>query len=60
MAKDANEVISQKLDTIIGLLQRLVALELARNGVDRGKIARNLRTATATVVKMLEGVKRGK
>lgn len=58
MAKDPSEVINQKLDTIIGLLQRLLALELARSGVPREKIAKHLRTAAAAVVGMLQGVKK--
>jgi hypothetical protein len=42
---------------MIGLLQQLVALEMAREGTPKQTIAKHLRLAKATVVSMLKGVK---
>jgi hypothetical protein len=50
--------LEKKLDMTIGLLQHLLALELAREGVPRQAIAKHLRVATASVSKMLRGTKR--
>ncbi|WP_315831740.1 helix-turn-helix domain-containing protein [Bradyrhizobium prioriisuperbiae] len=47
-----------KLDTAITLLQHLLALELAREGVKQQAIAKHLRVATASVNKMLKGTRR--
>lgn len=60
MVRDRDQIIEQKLDTIIGLLRHLVALELARGGVTQQAIGRHLRVATATVVKMLRGIDKEK
>ena len=60
MTKYQDKVIEQKLDIIIGLLQHLVALELMKGGVTKQAIAKHLHVATATVVKMLKGVKKEK
>lgn len=49
--------VEQKLDTAIGLLQHLLALELAREGVSQQTIAKHLHVATARVNAMLKGVK---
>ncbi|MEJ1967426.1 MAG: hypothetical protein WDN03_02125 [Rhizomicrobium sp.] len=58
MAKEAGSKLEQKLDTAIGLLQHLLALELAKGGVPQQEIAKHIHVANATVVKMLKGVKR--
>jgi len=58
MEKDKDQIIANKLDTLIELSQRLLALELFRSGATRGTIAKQVRVATATVVKMLKGIKR--
>lgn len=50
--------VEQKLDTIIELLKHLVAVELARGGVPQAKIAKRVKLATATVNKMLQGIKK--
>jgi transposase-like protein len=50
--------VEEKLDTIIELLKHLVAVELARGGVPQTKIAKRVRLATATVNKMLQGIKK--
>ena len=55
---DQNEIVGKKLDSLIELTQNLLALELAKNGVPVAEIAKRLHVATATVVKMLRGVKR--
>ena len=52
-----NAALEQKLDVVIGLLQQLVALEMAREGTPKQAIAKQLRVAKATVVSMLKGVK---
>ena len=54
---DNDELIQKKLDTIIELLRQLVALELSKRGTPRDVIGKRLHIATATVVKMLKGVK---
>lgn len=60
MAKGNNQIIEKKLDTLIELLQRLLALELLKNGVTMQEIGKHLHVATKTVVKMLAGVKKEK
>lgn len=50
--------LEEKIDTVIELLQHLVALELARSGVRQTVIAKHLHVANAKVGKLLEGVKR--
>lgn len=56
--KNGGTGLEQKLDTAIGLLQHLLALELAREGVPHQVIAKHLRVAKASVGTMLKGVKR--
>lgn len=48
----------EKLDTIIELLQHLLALELARAGATQEEIGKHLHVAKATVVQMLRGLNR--
>lgn len=48
-----------KLDNVAGLLRHLLALELSKSGVSMPEIGKHLHVATATVVKMLKGVKKG-
>lgn len=57
-SKNSENVLERKLDTTIGLLQHLLAIELAREGVPKQAIAKHLHVATATVVGMLKGAKR--
>jgi hypothetical protein len=52
-----NAVLEGKLDTVIELLQRLLALEMASKGTSKQTIAKHLHLAKATVVSMLQGVK---
>jgi len=56
--KDSEASLEKKLNLAIGLLQHLLALELAREGVPQQDIAKHLRLAKASVGKMLTGVKR--
>jgi DNA-binding NarL/FixJ family response regulator len=49
--------IEQKLDTMVDLLKYLLAVELARCGVPQTQIAKRVRLATATVNKVVQGVK---
>lgn len=58
MSKSRDDVVEEKLDKVITLLQHLVALELARMGVPKQAIAKRIRVATGTVVSMLKGVKK--
>jgi len=60
MAKDTNQTNEKKLDTVIELLQHLLALELTRSGVTQEVIGKRLHVAKATVVEMLKGVKKEK
>jgi hypothetical protein len=54
MSKGRDEVIEKKLDTIIRVLQHLLALELAKSGVTTQAIGKHIHVATATIVKMLK------
>ena len=58
MLRNGNPVIEKKLDSVIELLQHILALELFRAGVTQEVIGKRLHVAKATVVKMLKGVKR--
>lgn len=60
MAKDKNHIIEKKIDTVIELLQHLLALELSKSGVTQEAIGKRVHLAKATVVKMLKGVKKDK
>ena len=55
--KNSATDLENKADTAIGLLQHLLALELAREGVSQQAIAKHLHVATARVSAMLKGVK---
>jgi len=57
MDKDGNAGIEKRLDMIVGLLQHILALQLATRGVRRAEIGKHLHVATATVGKMLKGVR---
>ena len=52
------DMIERKLDVVVGLMQNLLALELAKEGVPKSEIGKRLHLAKASVVKMLKGVKR--
>ncbi len=56
--KNSGTGLEQKLDTAIGLLQHLLAIELSREGVPHQVIAKHLRVATARIGTMLKGVRR--
>lgn len=56
--KDSGADLEKKLDMAVGLLQHLLALELAREGLPQQAIAKHLHVATASVNKMLKGTKR--
>lgn len=60
MPKDTDQVIEKKLDVVIELLQRLLALELSKSGVTQEVIGKQLHVAKATVVEMLKGVRKDK
>ena len=59
MPKRRETTTDEKLDKAIELLKHLLALELVREGVSRQAIAKHTGLATATVVRMLKGVKNG-
>jgi predicted transcriptional regulator len=54
MKEAATTEVEKKLDTIIGLLQHLLALQLAGRGVKQTEIGKHIHIATATVSKMLK------
>jgi len=60
MTQDNNQNIEKKLDSIIALLQQLIALELSKRGVSKEVIGKRLHVAKSTVVEMLKGVKKEK
>jgi hypothetical protein len=53
-------MLEKKLDTVIELLQNLLALELSKNGMTHEKIRKHLGIGKETVHKMLKGIKRVK
>jgi predicted transcriptional regulator len=55
--KNSDTELRKKLDTIIGLLQHMLALQLASRGVRQTQIGKHIHVATATVGKMLKGVR---
>ncbi len=55
--KDHNQIVEEKLDGVVELLQNLLAPELSKCGVPVAVIGKRVHVATATVVKMLKGVK---
>jgi predicted transcriptional regulator len=57
MSKGRDRV-EEKLDEVIALLQRLVALELSRRGVTQEAIGKSLHVAKAAIGEMLAGVKK--
>jgi DNA-binding NarL/FixJ family response regulator len=52
--------IEQKLDSLIELTQRLVALELLRSGVPRAQIAKHLHVANKQISNMFKGIPKEK
>lgn len=55
---DHSGQLEKKVDAAIGLMQHLLAIELAREGVPIQTIAKHLHLAKATVVAMLKGVQK--
>lgn len=60
MVKNKQTDLEGKLEEISALLQHLLALELAKNGVSTADIAKHLHIAKASAVKLLRGVKKEK
>jgi predicted transcriptional regulator len=58
MTEVDGKVYGKKLERIIGLLQHLLAIELAKHGVTQKDIGKHLGLAKATVGKMLKGIKK--
>jgi predicted transcriptional regulator len=54
------ESLEKKLDTMIELLQHLLALELSKNAMSHDEIRKRLHVGKATVNNMLKGVKKEK
>jgi len=50
--------VEEKLDTIVELLQNLLALELSKVGVTQGEIGKRIHISTAKVGTILQGVKK--
>jgi NADH:ubiquinone oxidoreductase subunit E len=55
-----DDIIEKKLDKIIELLQKLLAVELFINNANMADISKNLHVATAKVVHMLKGINKRK
>ncbi|HWD21435.1 MAG TPA: hypothetical protein VHB20_19370 [Verrucomicrobiae bacterium] len=60
MPKDHDQIIEEKLDTVIELLQNLLAVQLANGGVPQGEIGKRVHVSTAKVGEMLQGFKKSK
>ncbi len=59
MTRDSDAVIEERLETMIALMQQMVALELFERGLSREDIGKHLHVAKAKVVEMLRGVDKG-
>ena len=57
MKPNVEKLMIQKLDTVIGLLRHLIAIELSVRGVPKQQIGKHLSVAKAKVVQMLKGIK---
>ena len=55
----SKQPIESKLDEVIELLQHLLILELAKNGVSQEDIGKHIHIAKSTVVKKMKGTKKG-
>jgi len=55
----SDDAICEKLDAIHATLQHILAIELAREGVNKAEIGKHLHVAKSTVVKMLKGINKG-
>jgi hypothetical protein len=60
MPKEHDQIVEEKLDAIVELLQNLVALELSRAGLPQGEIGKRVHVSTAKVNEMLQGIKKTK
>jgi hypothetical protein len=60
MKKNTVSKADNKLDTVIVLLQNLLALELYKNGVTMEDIGKKIHIAKAGIVEILKGVKKRK
>ncbi len=60
MNEISNPNIEKKLDTMIGLLQHLLAIELSKSGMTHDIIRKHLGVGKATVNSMLMGIKKEK
>ena len=60
MAHNTNQIVENKMDVVIELLQNLLALELSKSGVTQDVIGKRLHVAKATVGEMLKGIKKEK
>ena len=49
----SQERLEKKVDRVIGLLQHLLALELAKGGISQAEIGKHLKVAKSSVVRML-------
>lgn len=58
--KKAEHDTDQKLDTIIELLRRVLAVQLYKNGVSQADIGKHLHVAKAAVGNMVKGIRKEK
>lgn len=60
MPKNNQTIIENKLDTIIELMQSLLALELYKSGATMNVICKRLHVSKTKVVEILKGIKKEK
>ena len=58
MVKDRDELVIERLDKIVSLLQHLVVLQLAEKGLSHQAIGKHIHVAKASVGKMLKDIER--
>ena len=60
MPKDHDQIMEEKLDVLVELLQNLLAIELSKGGVSHAAICKRLHISNVKVGTMLQGVKKEK
>ena len=58
MATNLDTLIVERLDTMVGLLQHLLALELKREGIPQSVIAKHIGIANAAAGALLKGTRK--
>ncbi len=55
-----NQTIEKKLDTLIEIMQQMLAIELSKQGLTHEDIRQRLHVGKATVNEILKGIKKDK